>query len=101
PGPGAKFQVSASGGRMPKWRADGKELYYMSTDQKLMAAPIALGATTLQVGDPRALFGIRVPPVRGTYAVSRDGRFLVNSLGDASDTVPISLFTNWPATLRK
>ncbi|MDP9268995.1 MAG: protein kinase [Acidobacteriota bacterium] len=101
PGPGAKFQASTEGGRIPKWRKDGKELYYMSIDQKLVAVPITLGAATVQAGAPQGLFAIRVPPVRATYAVSGDGRFLVNSVGDTTDTVPISLFTNWPATLRK
>ena len=101
PGPGAKFQASTNGGRLPKWRKDGKELYYMSIDQKLVAVPITLGAASVQSGAPVELFPILVPPVRATYAVAPDGRFLVNSIGDTSDTVPISLFTNWPATLRK
>jgi len=101
PGPGAKFQASTNGGRIPKWRKDGKELYYMSIDQKLVAVPITLAAATVQAGAPQELFPIRVPPVRATYIVAPDGRFLVNSVGDTTDTVPISLFTNWPATLRK
>ena len=55
PPSGTKYQISASGGVAPQWRRDGKELFYVSADQKLMAAPIKLGAT-VEVGAPEALF---------------------------------------------
>ncbi|MBI2678275.1 MAG: serine/threonine-protein kinase [Candidatus Koribacter versatilis] len=101
PGPGAKFQVSNNGGRLPKWSKDGKELYYISLDQKMMAVPIVLGSASVQPGAPQELFPVRVPPIRAVYVVGADRRFLINTIGEASDTVPISLFTNWASTLRK
>jgi len=101
PGPGAKFQVSNNGGRMPMWRKDGKELYYVSLDQKMMAVPIQAAAATVQPGAPQDLFAVRVPPIRATYTVAGDGRFLINTIGETADSAPLSLFTNWPATLRK
>ena len=75
PASGAKYQISTSGGIQPAWRRDGKELFYVSTDQKMMAVPIMLG-TSVESGTPQELFakaGITA------YAPSADGqRFLVN-----------------------
>ena len=44
PPTGAKFQVSTTGGDAPKWRGDGRELFYVSSDRKMMAVPVQLGA---------------------------------------------------------
>jgi eukaryotic-like serine/threonine-protein kinase len=100
PGPGGQWQVSAAGGLYPRWRPDGKELYYIAPDGKLMAAPIAPNGTALDPGMPVVLFQSRAYG-GGTdagggwqYDVSRDGRFLINTvLDDASS--PITLIQNW------
>ena len=55
PAGGAKYQISTSGGTLPSWRRDGRELFYVSADQKLMAVPITLGAT-VEAGVPQELF---------------------------------------------
>lgn len=83
PATGAKWQVSAAGGNTPRWRGDGKELYYMSGDLKLSAVPITLGATPL-IGPAQTLFVVRPPAVAVAYDYTDDGqKFLVNSrLGD-------------------
>jgi serine/threonine protein kinase/Tol biopolymer transport system component len=101
---GAKYQISAAGGTVPRWRRDGKELYYASADQKLMAVPIKLGST-VEPGTPQPLFPI--PPVRisVSYAPSRDGqRFLVNVPAggeSAAAAPPVTVVTNWQAGLKK
>jgi serine/threonine protein kinase/Tol biopolymer transport system component len=98
--PGAKYQISTSGGAQPRWRADGKELYYLSTDQKLMAVPIALGAS-VEPGTPQPLFSNA--GISG-FAPSPDGqRFLVNvpAGGDVTVAPPITVVLNWTATLQK
>ena len=66
---GGKWQVSNSGGSDPSWSADGKELYYRSPDQKLMAVEIRVGGD-FQAGVPQALFPIRIRPgnPRNKYA---------------------------------
>ena len=61
-----KWQVSNSGGTDPSWRGDGKELFYRSPDQKLMAVEIRTAGERLQAGIPQALFPIRIRP--GTRA---------------------------------
>ena len=58
PGPGGQWQVSTAGGSQPRWRSDGKELFYVAPDARLMAVPIAVGADsqTLESGAPVPLF---------------------------------------------
>jgi len=104
---GAKYQISTSGGTFPRWRRDGKELFYISDDQKLMAVPVKLGET-VQAGIPQPLFPI--PPFPGIqfgasfYAPLGDGqRFLVNAPvgGEAAVAPPFTVVTNWQAAFKK
>jgi Tol biopolymer transport system component len=79
-----KWQVSNQGGLLSQWRCDGRELFYLSPDEMLMAVAVDLGGT-FECGTPQALFGtgLRLAPMYKTwmnqYAVARDGqRFLLN-----------------------
>ena len=98
PGPGGVRQISAGGGSMPRWRADGKELYYAAAGNKLMAAAISSQGASITPGQPVALFTANFfvrGSVRPHYDVARDGRFLaIVELNDA-DTPPITLLMNW------
>jgi hypothetical protein len=101
PSSGGQWQISTGGGTQPRWRPDGKELYYIAPDAKLMAVPIAANGSTLQPGTPVALFQTRIyggggnVNVRQQYDVARDGRFLINvATGDAGAS-PITLLLNW------
>ena len=102
PGPGGQWQVSTAGGKDPRWRPDGKELYYIASDSRLMAAPIASSGTALQPGLPTALFqprilggGTRFGGTRQQYDVAPDGRFLINVSVDEGNAAPITVITNW------
>lgn len=105
PGPGDKTQVSTTGGAQVRWRADGKELFYVALDARLMAVPIQLPSTgqTIAAGRPVPLFtthiGGALPIASGAqYAVARDGqRFLMNT--QTEDTPPISVILNWHSGL--
>jgi Tol biopolymer transport system component/predicted Ser/Thr protein kinase len=104
---GGKFQISSGGGIQPRWRRDGKELFYISADGKLMAVDVQAGAT-FQAGVPRALFDTRIvenTPVSYRYDVTADGsRFLVNSLRQADVSAPVQAIVvvmNWQSGLRK
>ena len=100
PASGAKYQLSTAGGTQPTWRGDGKELFYLSTDRKLMAVPIALGAN-VEPGTPHELFANA--GITG-YAPSPDGqRFLVNvpAGGEGAAAPPITVVLNWTAGLKK
>jgi Tol biopolymer transport system component len=93
-------QVSTAGGIQPTWRPDGKELYYIAPSGKLMAATITVNGSTLEPpGAPVALFQTRIyggtnSQVGRQYDVSRDGRFLINSVLE-DNAGPITLLQNW------
>ena len=99
PSASGKWQVSTGGGIQPRWRADGKELYFFAPDENLMAVSVTTTDGALVAGKPAALFQAHVVPGVGTnkqqYAVSRDGRFLINEPVEESVTAPITLILNW------
>jgi serine/threonine protein kinase len=98
PGPGGQWQVSTGGGMSPRWRADGKELYYLAPDDKLMAAPVVAQGGTFAPGTPEALFQTRAASnaaARQPYDVARDGRFLIATQAENESTEPIHLLQNW------
>jgi Tol biopolymer transport system component len=104
PGPGPKIRVSPSGGGGPRWRKDGRELFYLTQDGFLMAVPLKVGAT-LVPGVPQRLFKTPIPAVQLTidqYDVAPDGqRFLFQVPVGTAAQAPITVVLNWAATLRK
>ncbi len=85
---------------MPRWRADGKELFFIAPDAKLMAAAVTASDRTFEAAPPVALFQTRIVGgptqiVKHQYAVSRDGRFLINEPAEGSTATPITLILNW------
>jgi Tol biopolymer transport system component len=107
PGPGGKILISSTGGVQPRWRGDGKELFYLSLDGQLMAVPIAPAKLpeSLDPGTPATLFATHVGALsqgitRPQYAVALDGqRFLMNALGDEGNQSPITMIVNWARRL--
>ena len=98
---GAKWQVSTNGGAQPRWRRDGKELFYLAADQKLMAVAVK-GEASFEVGTPKVLFQTRELVGRYRYAVTTDGqRFLVNTPLEEASTAPITVVLNWTAGLKR
>jgi len=98
-----QWVVSRAGGQMPRWGADGRELYYLSLDWKLMAVPVAPGPS---FGAPRSLFQTYAPRsanlYRTHYVPSRDGqRFLINTLPADQPPVSITVVLNWTTGLKK
>jgi len=106
PEPRGKWQVSIGGGEQPRWRGDGRELFYLSSDGKMMAAPVTTGAN-FDVGTPAALFQATPRQPVSTndlfaYDVSREGqRFLILTQLKQAETVPMSVILNWSAKLTK
>jgi dipeptidyl aminopeptidase/acylaminoacyl peptidase len=103
--PGSKWQISTTGGTQPRWRSDGKEIFYLAPDKRLMAAAVNGQNSAFEVGAVRALFDTRAPSTinpRSAYDVSPDGRrFLVNTLADGDAAAPITLVVNWRALLKR
>ncbi len=98
-----RWQVSTAGGARPSWRKDGKELYFTSLDQQLMAVDLRQNGSSLQMGTPHALFkASTVVGSVGTYTASADGKkFVVNTVLPQSSSEPLTLITNWPADLKQ
>ena len=98
-----KWQVSTDGGYEPRWRGDGREIYYLSEDRKLMAVAVGAGPS---FAVPKTLFQTRVPEGvtsrRTHYVPSHDGqRFLVNTQSLDASPGPITVVLNWQAELKK
>ncbi len=105
PGGGSKTSVSRDGGNQPRWRRDGKELFYLSFDGKLMAVDVTEGPI-FKVGTPKPLFQAPVTSIQSRTDVSGLGWDVTSDgqrfLFDAVKTSPESLTTvlNWTAELK-
>ena len=106
PASGAKWQISVSGGSQPRWRRDGKELFFLGGDRKVTAVEVNTDAPTLAHGAPRALFETRISKGEdrpgNQYVVTSDGqRLLVNTVAEEGAYTPINVVLNWTAGLKK
>jgi eukaryotic-like serine/threonine-protein kinase len=92
-----RWQISTAGGTRPRWRSDGRELFFLSTDGQLMAVDVASGPT------PRYEAPRRILDVRGAddFAVSRDLRFLVPLPVNERRDRELHVVLNWAAELRR
>ena len=103
-GPG-RWAISRNGGSQPRWRRDGKELYFLTDDWSLMAVPVTSTATTFSAGEPIPLH-IRAHAdtlgARYGYDVAGLGeRFLVNYAAETDQTPTVTVIVNWTSLLRK
>ena len=101
PGPGGKWQVSSEGGCGPRWRRDGKEIFYMSLDNKLMASEVKESGSSFSLGATRELFATRAYGVFGRFDVSADGQRFLVAYEAAQPNATITLLVNWNAKLKK
>lgn len=98
-----KWQVSRDGGTQPRWRSDGKELFYLASDQKLMATTVTSGEA-LELEAPHALFAAALTYTsrRQQYSVSKDGqRFLLNTPPTRAVSSPMTIVLNWTGLLKR
>jgi eukaryotic-like serine/threonine-protein kinase len=100
PDSGGPIPVSTAGGVYPRWSRDGKELYFIAPDAKLLGARIRATGSTVEPGAPEILFqtqrvggGLNVIGRSHQYDVTADGRFLVNAA--EPDAAPITLMLHW------
>jgi eukaryotic-like serine/threonine-protein kinase len=93
--------------RQPRWRGDGKELFFEAADGKTMPVPVKAQAGTkaaFEAGTPVALFDAHMAPsVDFNYDVTTDGKlFLIDTIGDSgAASPPLTVVTNWQAGLKK
>ncbi|MGH9740262.1 MAG: protein kinase domain-containing protein [Candidatus Acidiferrales bacterium] len=102
--PGAKWLISSSGGIQPRWRGDGKELYYAAPNRDIMAVSIT-AQPAFEAGVPKALFRMPVtggPALGSKWDVTADGqRFLIAAPAAASATTPFTVVLNWQTALKR
>jgi Tol biopolymer transport system component len=101
-GPAPEQRISTNGGVQVRWRRDGKELFYLAPDGRLMAVQINITPEGFRPGSPVALFPTHAwgtfDSVGNTYAVSADGqRFLMLTSKATAVPAPIKLILNWKA----
>ena len=110
PGGGQKMRISGDiGGVQPRWRRDGRELYFFASDGTLMAATVEETGGVLKTGTPKALFKTAIDPnsglgTRSGYDATRDGSrfFVVEQKKDpGADTQPVSVLVNWRSLMTK
>jgi dipeptidyl aminopeptidase/acylaminoacyl peptidase len=109
PAPGGKLQISTSGGFHPVWSRDGKELFFIAGDGKMMAVAAASDGGKFRAGLPKPLFDApktlfsspRTATPLHYFDVSKDGHFLIPVAGGDFAGVPMTVVINWPALLKK
>jgi Tol biopolymer transport system component len=102
PVPSRKWQISSNGGDRPRWRRNGKEIYYLTPDNKIAAVEVGARGDSFEVGPAKTLFETRAMRGGSAFDVTSDGqRFLVNSLVQAQSASPLVLVTNWTAGVKK
>jgi serine/threonine protein kinase/Tol biopolymer transport system component len=106
PSPGNKRQVSAGGGVQPRWGDQERELFYVSSDQRLMSVAVQTG-TAFQSGAPAALFKLRLIPqgsqsigLATLYDVSPDSQRFLTVIPPDEPVAPMTVVLNWTASLR-
>jgi eukaryotic-like serine/threonine-protein kinase len=98
PETGERIRVSVSGGSRPRWKRDGREIYFMSADSEMIATPVRL-APSVEIGQPRPLFRID-PAGWRDYDVTPDGeRFLAVVVVPVQDADAIAVTANWLSLL--
>ncbi len=105
---GGKWPISNGGGSQPRWSRDGKELFYFTPDNTLMAVSVTANGSTFQPGVPKPLF--RASILGGTgggtgvawrWDVAPDGqRFLINTALDEAAASPVTIVLNSPSALK-
>jgi len=102
PEPRSKIRISTDGGWDPEWSPDGRELFYVSLDLKLMGVSLKTVGDVIGASAPRELFA---PPIFfngfSAYVVAPDGRFLIRTVPEGQASQPLTLLSNWPALLKQ
>jgi eukaryotic-like serine/threonine-protein kinase len=96
---GGKWQISTSGGYNPEWSRDGRELYFIGADRKLMAVEVKGDGEGFQASTPKPLFKVAA---LAQFDVGKDGRFLIQvPVEQAATSAPLTVVVNWQAGLKK
>jgi Tol biopolymer transport system component/tRNA A-37 threonylcarbamoyl transferase component Bud32 len=93
--------ISTGGGQYPEWSANGRELFYVAPDNKLMTVDLKITGDSVQRSTPRALFTLPIIDNGWSPYDTIDGqRFLVRALPQ-QPSPPLTVIVNWPALLKR
>jgi Tol biopolymer transport system component len=94
-----KWQITTSGAEYPRWRRDGKEIFFLAADNRVTAAEVEAKEGSFQVGAVKPLFAASPQRWGAPFEVSADGkRFVIVSIVEGQSS-PITLVVNWPAKI--
>ncbi len=96
-----KWQVSATGGMLPLWRADGKELYYLDGNQSLLAVPVKDAGGALEFGPPQTLVNRWTVVAAPFFDVSADGKKILLDRVSQQVSPSVTVVTDFTAALNK
>jgi Tol biopolymer transport system component len=100
PTPTRRWQISSNGGNFARWRADGREVYYVGRDNRLMATSIDVVGDRVEIGATVPLFEARPVGARYPFDVAPDGdRFLVNTVRGSSAVASVTILQHWRSLL--
>jgi Tol biopolymer transport system component len=99
--PSGKWQISSDGGRVPRWRRDGKELFYIGPNNTITAVEVDGRGASFNVGQSQRLFVAPVSPFASTYDVAPDGQRFVMSASPEEAEPPLVLMVNWTSELKE
>ena len=99
PNPGGKWRISTNGGSLPVWSRNGRELFFLGADRKMMAVELK-GGSKFEAGVPKFLFNTPLD-ASGWFDVGKDGRFLLPVQTEPPASVPVTVVANWTAGLKK
>jgi Tol biopolymer transport system component len=95
-----KWQISSDGGTTPRWRGDGKELFYITPGNAIMSVEVKGQGESFNIGRSQRLFVGPSNPFASTYDVTPDGRRFVMSTVPEQQEAPLTLVFNWTARVR-
>jgi hypothetical protein len=97
---GSRWQITTTGAWYPRWRGDGREIFYIGFDNALYAVPVNGEGSAFQFGTPQRLFQFNPATPFIPYDVTADGeRFILSDLMEGAATVPITVVLNWQEAL--
>jgi eukaryotic-like serine/threonine-protein kinase len=97
-----KWRISSDSGMQPRWRSDGKELFYVSLDRKIVSVSVKTGPA-FEAGMPAPLFAstIAVGSILTQYDITPDGKRFLISESNERGSASVTLQLNWPATVKR
>jgi Tol biopolymer transport system component len=96
---GERIRVTQEGARLARWSPDGRELFYLTADRRLVAVPVRTGSS-IELGAPRTLFALQGKYAWASYDVAADGRFLAIVPESLASEQPLTVVVNWTAESR-